>query len=1637
MSKRGPKGGKPGPGDGDKLATAAASWLLELCGIETGAALEHMLGGPQETYLAVLAGGAEMGDGGRGGPVGPIRAEAVAAFQKQAEAMVARLQGYEDVGQAQLGAVAAVGVAAISHARALGGGRVTADSTQGAVQALLVLCCVDSPAARFLAPAALAAAVALASALGGRQLARAPVVAAHESGLAARLAERVSLLGGARLDEQEAQVRATVLTLALLELWRTVHAVDCEARIAITAFTTLLPAALEALGFLDTEQVATTISCNRRTVSNLVEIVDIASHFVDGLANEQLALALRCAGVNDDALFSLGAAVGRVARAEALLVSQTAKSSEAPARGRLVNLAIPSAYAAHQVTQPCSDDAHAAATAVLRLLGRLMCTCVREEEEEEEGLPPEEWARAEFGRLRGVAIAARALQALPPITEVCSDPSPARWGVMRCLVSMLGEAALDQGNTDALLQHGSGVPALMQLALEPQPPPLGDVSSRASLAEGDAMRVTPVLQNIANCFVHMATNLCVWSIEPCSRDRKLAEQLAAGGGGLGGLFRLLAWAPVPEQEPDSGDSYPSGVLQLHEATTLLIKLLVVELPLAREALATSRPRVQALVRAAGGGLQRRPSHGRTVFGGAGLALAALRVLARRCPDAHPVLRDRGALQLALNCIRVAWDLAGQASPTSAAAGRWAAPRVYESSDGSGLGLSGDAADALVDEMLVPAVDLFSAMVTQAGPEGQASCTHVADSQELAAAVDRLDNFTGFSTDKFPGAFSDPAAWLRQWRSATQECRKRVEAARRHAAIAAAVQQAQADAAMAELLAEEEAEKAAVVRKSGKAAKRKQKAAAKKAASAEAAAEQQRREAEAAQARREQQAERERQQREAEQAEGLRRLMEQAAAAEVESGQAAQLPAPAFPMPPAAVAPPSASGSQQQRADAPPAAGVGAAGSEERAVLAQPEAARAAAAGSTVAAAAALPQPPGGSTQARQEGRQGGSPAAREEDSQEAELQDLLSHLLPGLMGAPASGSGGGSSTVPVPATAPPPAGPEPAAGAPPGGAPALAAALACPLTGARLVDPWICGDGRSYERAAIFAWLAERGVSPVTGEAVAPGSLRPNLTLRTLLEAVRLGRLLLLEAPRLVLIDDPDRFALATPGFADVVTRLCGNDAAVVLTVSSTTGEVLGGALPLDVRSLVLEDSVGAAAMVVQRVVGACGDAAPQEQIKFLFLLDCMLKLQERKSQEAKDERVASLGAVVGAALPQLVSLLLSDHDQGSQKLEATLQTWAKRALVPDGVLQPALRRVQVAAARAAALQNAAAVLEPSGLASTQGVVVLKYTCLSDGSELQVLPRACDAWDAYDQLAAQFPCSPEPEDVVSGGVGSDSIPSEWQTPQDGHSSQHQQGRASGPWHAEPPSLPPQLLPELWQLPASAPADAEADEFDAALFAGAAGVGGGAAAAAPPLPPHPSAFPAPASLAMDAGMFGIGMDAVVDAALPPLPPDSPAPPLPPEDADDEGGSGGGAPDMDVGSSPVTRQPQHYHPPAGPPQQPHVVMPQVQQQQQPHGAAMPLQQVPPQMAQHDAAMMMPQQLQMQLLGQQPAFQQAPQMPPGFVLLAPLTAVAFSAPQRAAPRPVVQSHDQAPPWVQQRRQQQQQQQQQQLPQQQLPQW
>ena len=65
----------------------------------------------------------------------------------------------------------------------------------------------------------------------------------------------------------------------------------------------------------------------------------------------------------------------------------------------------------------------------------------------------------------------------------------------------------------------------------------------------------------------------------------------------------------------------------------------------------------------------------------------------------------------------------------------------------------------------------------------------------------------------------------------------------------------------------------------------------------------------------------------------------------------------------------------------------------------------------------------------------------------------------------------------------------------------------CPITQDMMVDPVICSDGHTYDRAAIVAWLKHSRVSPKTQSPLSNNELKPNDSLRIQIEKFREIRL--------------------------------------------------------------------------------------------------------------------------------------------------------------------------------------------------------------------------------------------------------------------------------------------------------------------------------------------------------------------------------------------------------------------------------------------------------------------------------------------------------------------------------------------------
>lgn len=60
--------------------------------------------------------------------------------------------------------------------------------------------------------------------------------------------------------------------------------------------------------------------------------------------------------------------------------------------------------------------------------------------------------------------------------------------------------------------------------------------------------------------------------------------------------------------------------------------------------------------------------------------------------------------------------------------------------------------------------------------------------------------------------------------------------------------------------------------------------------------------------------------------------------------------------------------------------------------------------------------------------------------------------------------------------------------------------LLCPITMMLMVDPVVCCDGHTYERAAITTWLDTHDTSPLTNQVLDTMTLLPNRALQAVIE---------------------------------------------------------------------------------------------------------------------------------------------------------------------------------------------------------------------------------------------------------------------------------------------------------------------------------------------------------------------------------------------------------------------------------------------------------------------------------------------------------------------------------------------------------
>jgi hypothetical protein len=65
------------------------------------------------------------------------------------------------------------------------------------------------------------------------------------------------------------------------------------------------------------------------------------------------------------------------------------------------------------------------------------------------------------------------------------------------------------------------------------------------------------------------------------------------------------------------------------------------------------------------------------------------------------------------------------------------------------------------------------------------------------------------------------------------------------------------------------------------------------------------------------------------------------------------------------------------------------------------------------------------------------------------------------------------------------------------------ASFFCPITRELMVDPVVDRDGNSYEKLAIENWIRQKGISPITRNALSIDNLRPNRALKKAIDKYR------------------------------------------------------------------------------------------------------------------------------------------------------------------------------------------------------------------------------------------------------------------------------------------------------------------------------------------------------------------------------------------------------------------------------------------------------------------------------------------------------------------------------------------------------
>jgi hypothetical protein len=266
------------------------------------------------------------------------------------------------------------------------------------------------------------------------------------------------------------------------------------------------------------------------------------------------------------------------------------------------------------------------------------------------------------------------------------------------------------------------------------------------------------------------------------------------------------------------------------------------------------------------------------------------------------------------------------------------------------------------------------------------------------------------------------------------------------------------------------------------------------------------------------------------------------------------------------------------------------------------------------------------------------------------------------------------------------------------------------------------------------------------------GDLAPGEALRTWLEQNKV-----VEVEEQLIEELPDDVPLHQPTAEELASNAACAEFQALLPGLTPAKE----AISLAAAAALKVAATGASARAVRMVVDAASDATgPPERLPYLYLLDSVVKLELRQSQEqkeGKEEEKKEEGAqtgfrrAVGAALQRLVHLLLGD-DNVRKKVDKLLGIWQREGLIAASLIGPVVeslehdaqrRRQEAAAAQAQKLKSL--------LTSNPLSARLKIMCtMPNGKQVVLDPPSHltepDDWTTPGELGIEVP-------ATGGGTG--------------------------------------------------------------------------------------------------------------------------------------------------------------------------------------------------------------------------------------------------------------------------------------------